>query len=133
MSEAPQWRFDPLTERRVLISPERAKRPKRVGAACPFCEGHEADTPAEVLAYRSPGRPANGTGWRVRVVPNRYAAVRLDAGVPEPSATGACLTQVADASGSPGVGVAEVFLECPQHETAFRTLSDTQVSDVFRA
>jgi len=37
---------------------------------CPFCPGHESMTPPEV-ARRGPG-PADGPGWRVRVVPNLY-------------------------------------------------------------
>jgi UDPglucose--hexose-1-phosphate uridylyltransferase len=139
MAGAPEWRFDPLTGRRVLISPDRAERPQRVGVACPFCEGHEGETPPEVLAYRSLGSQPNGPGWRVRVVPNRYAAVRMDVGEPGASATGGgagprrAFAPVADAPSSLGLGVAEVFLESPHHETAFRKLSPTQAGDVLRA
>ena len=47
-------------------------------------------------------------------------------------------TPVANAPGSPddrlpGLGVAEVFLECPHHETAFRRLAPAQIIDVIRA
>jgi UDPglucose--hexose-1-phosphate uridylyltransferase len=142
MPGLPEWRFDPLTGRTVLISPDRADRPRAVGPACPFCEGHEAETPPEVLAYRDPGSWPNGPGWRVRVVPNRYAALRMDLGEPGASATGvrrmpgASLSPVADAPGSPGspgIGLAEVFLECPHHETSFRNLSQSQAADVIRA
>src|SRR5262245_54318196 len=137
MAAAPEWRFDPLTGRRVLISPARAERPRAVGPACPFCEGHESETPPEVLAYRVAGSRPNGPGWRVRVVPNRYAAVRLDAdrgsGPPGlPSRVLAGLEAGRHAS-KPGIGVAEVFLECPQHETAFCNLSAEQVRDIIRA
>src|SRR2546423_192589 len=99
MAGLPEWRGGPPTRRRVLISPDRAERPRAVGPACPFCEGHEGETPPELLAYRAPGSAPNGPGWRVRVVPNRYAAVRLDIGEPGASATGARLTSVADAPG----------------------------------
>jgi UDPglucose--hexose-1-phosphate uridylyltransferase len=133
MAGVPEWRSDPLTGRRVLISPDRAERPRAAGPACPFCEGHEAETPPEVLAYRAPGSAPNGPGWRVRVVPNRYAAVQLDVGEPGAFATGVGRPPVANAPGSPGVGVAEVFLECPHHESAFRNLSTTQSTDVIRA
>src|SRR5215207_7433981 len=84
MGAGPEWRFDPLTGRRVLISPDRGDRPIRPTGDCPFCEGREAETPPEVLAYRHPGSAPNGPGWRVRVVPNRYAAVRLDVGETPP-------------------------------------------------
>ena len=129
MAALPEWRSDPLTGRRVLIAPDRADRPRSVGPACPFCEGHEAETPPEVLAYRDPDSRPNGRGWRVRVVPNRYAALRLDL-EPEPVPAGleACRHESA-----PGFGVAEVFLESPRHETAFRNLPLSHVADVFRA
>jgi UDPglucose--hexose-1-phosphate uridylyltransferase len=117
MGQAPEWRHDPLTGQRILISPERAERPLKPGVSCPFCEGHESETPPEVLAYRNPKSAPNGPGWRVRVVPNRYAAVRMDAG----------------RLGEPGVGVAEVFVECPRHETRLRNLARDQVADVLRA
>ena len=117
MAAAPEWRFDPLTGRRVLISPDRGERPIRPPAACPFCEGHESETPPELLAFRDPGGSPNGPGWRVRVVPNRYAAVRLDA-------TGSL---------NPGVGVAEVFVESPLHETKFRNLPRDRAEVAIRA
>jgi UDPglucose--hexose-1-phosphate uridylyltransferase len=125
MAGMPEWRSDPLTGRRVLISPDRAERPLRVGAACPFCEGHEAETPPEVLAYRHLNSPPNTPGWRVRVVPNRYAAVRLDVGTDRP--------EVRPLGSDPGIGVAEVFVECPHHETAFRNLAPGQAAEVVRA
>lgn len=139
MAGMPEWRSDPLTGRRVLISPDRAERPKRVGLACPFCEGHEHETPPEVLAYRDAGSRPNGRGWRVRVVPNRYAAVRMDVGTDLRSvqsvsdAGSADRPEVRPDGSTPGVGVAEVFLECPHHETAFRNLSLGQVAEVLRA
>ena len=137
MATRPEWRYDPLTGRRVLISPDRAERPRAVGPACPFCEGHESETPPEVLAYRDPGSQPNGPGWRVRVVPNRFAAVRLDAERGGSSPTlpklgpGSSETYIQDSV--PGIGVAEVFLECPHHESAFRKLTARQAADVFRA
>jgi UDPglucose--hexose-1-phosphate uridylyltransferase len=128
MAGAPEWRFDPLTGRRVLISPDRADRPRRIGPICPFCEGHESETPPEVLAYRDHGSAPNGPGWRVRVVPNRYAAVRLDAGAP--------WTPPAPAIGpvpTPGLGVAEVILESPDHETHFCEVPHSLVIEVVTA
>lgn len=118
MAASPEWRFDPLTGRQVLISPARGERPLRPGPSCPFCEGHESETPAELLAFRDSNSQSNGPGWRVRVVPNRYAAVRLD-----------CSTE----REKPGVGVAEVFLECPHHESHFRNLAPEHVALVLQS
>jgi UDPglucose--hexose-1-phosphate uridylyltransferase len=129
MAGLPEWRFDPLTGRRVLISPDRAERPHAVGPACPFCEGHEAETPPEVLAYRDPGSAPNGPGWRVRVVPNRYAAVRSIGTLP-----GQAITPIGERMPWwPGYGVAEVFIEAPRHEAVFRNFAPDQAADVVRA
>jgi UDPglucose--hexose-1-phosphate uridylyltransferase len=63
--------------------PGRAGRPGATGrtvrsgdaATCPFCEGNEQLTPPEVAAYgRGAGAPADGRGWTVRVVPNKFPA-----------------------------------------------------------
>ena len=70
-------RHDPATGRWVAIAPERVKRPGGAetpaadeAGACPFCAGHEDQTPPETL------RLGDGpTGWDVRVVPNLYPAL----------------------------------------------------------
>ena len=62
--------------------PGRAGRPGAIGrttrvadaAECPFCEGHESLTPPEVAAIGRAGGRADGPGWTVRVVPNKYPA-----------------------------------------------------------
>jgi UDPglucose--hexose-1-phosphate uridylyltransferase len=41
---------------------------------CPFDEGREDRTPAEVFAVAPPGRAPDTPGWQVRVVPNLYPA-----------------------------------------------------------
>ena len=84
----PELRCDPITGRWVLIAPERAQRPIALSGAgprhrtsgertpCPFCVGEEHDTPNEVFAIRAPGSAPDGPGWRLRVVPNKFPAVR---------------------------------------------------------
>ncbi|HKR62118.1 MAG TPA: DUF4921 family protein [Thermoanaerobaculia bacterium] len=62
-----------LTGEPILFAPDRAARPHAfVGAEqdaqrCPFCPGHEADTPPPLVVVGDP--------WRVRVVPNKYPPV----------------------------------------------------------
>ena len=46
--------------------------------ACPFCEGHEAQTPPEIASYRDRGSRPNTPGWRVRVVPNKFPALQVE-------------------------------------------------------
>lgn len=77
----PRWTEHELEGHRVLSAPGRAERPGALGdagARCPFCPGHEDDTPPEIARW-----PAEGA-WTWRLVPNRYPAV-----TPEGQARGA--------------------------------------------
>ena len=71
----PELRKDPITGRWVIISTERGKRPVdfvresvviKGSANCPFCPGHEAKTPPEILVYGRSNGGANTAGWTVR-------------------------------------------------------------------
>jgi UDPglucose--hexose-1-phosphate uridylyltransferase len=66
------FRTNPITGERVLFAPERAARRNAFGddsdERCPFCPGHESDTPPEVARL---GRSMTDP-WRVRVFPNKY-------------------------------------------------------------
>jgi len=91
----PELRRDELSGRWVLLAPGRAARPHAFSALvpdirdapadCPFCPGHEHETPPEV--FRTGAGTADGPGWRVRVVPNLYPFVGGED--PGPGATGA--------------------------------------------
>ncbi len=69
-----------LDESYVLISEKRKERSnlfiKKISdkKSCPFDEGNELMTPAEVYAVRDNNKK-DQTGWKIRVVPNLYAAV----------------------------------------------------------
>ncbi|HEY6317814.1 MAG TPA: hypothetical protein VI462_08000 [Acidimicrobiia bacterium] len=113
----PELRHDELTGEVVLLAPGRAARPHTTApvadgdaAACPFCPGHESETPPEV--ERVGGGEPNGPGWRVRVFPNLYPAV----GGPEatPGATGAH----------------EVVVLSPDHHRTLAGLDDAQVVEL---
>src|SRR5436309_13316763 len=85
----PDLRRDPVVGRWVIISTERAGRPRdffhveptRPSSAglCPFCHGQEHLTPPEVLAYRPQGGEANSQASTVRVAPNTYPAPPVEA------------------------------------------------------
>jgi len=133
----PELRQDPTTKQWVIIARERAKRPHnfvRPGNIallpeyekdCPFCPGNEGLTPPETLAYRQQG-PANGPGWWVRVVPNKFSAL-----VPE----GSLLRQEEDGlfRKMDGVGKHEVIIETPQHNQCLALLAEQQVEDILLA
>ena len=82
----PELRHDPIQKRWVIIASERRTPPAKLprhreapaGAPCPFCEGNEAMTPPEIMAVRADGSPANHPGWLVRVVPNKFPALRVE-------------------------------------------------------
>jgi UDPglucose--hexose-1-phosphate uridylyltransferase len=84
----PELRKDPIVQRWVIIAAERGQRPSdfRVEAstvevnpkACPLCPNNEERTPPEVFAIRLDGSKPNTPGWLVRVVPNKFPALRLD-------------------------------------------------------
>ena len=62
------FRTNRITGERVLFAPDRASRRGAFGddsaERCPFCPGHESDTPPEIARAGDP--------WRVRVFPNKY-------------------------------------------------------------
>ena len=61
-------RTNPITGEPILYAPDRAARPRDPSPErCPFCPGHEADTPPEILH--------SGDPWRIRVFPNKYPPI----------------------------------------------------------
>src|SRR5205814_230230 len=129
----PELRKDPVVGRWVIISTERGRRPSdfpvepvrpRVGN-CVFCPGNEAKTPPEILANRPPDSAPNEPGWSLRVVPNKFPALRIE-GELEPSGEG-----LYDQMN--GVGAHEVVIETPQHDASLATLSTDTVADVLLA
>ena len=129
----PELRKDPMMRRWVVMAPDRAKRPMQsiapplvIGTDFdPFAEGNEASTPPEILAYRNPGSVANGPGWRVRVVPNKYPALQIEPSL-ESGRDG--IYEMMN-----GLGTHEVIIECPHNETNLSRLSVDNVCDVMTA
>jgi UDPglucose--hexose-1-phosphate uridylyltransferase len=82
----PEMRRDPILGHWVIISEERGQRPAG-GAAeapatskaeCPFCPGNESETLPEIFSIRDADTAPDSPGWHVRVVPNKYPALRPD-------------------------------------------------------
>ena len=130
-----ELRWDPLAGRWVVLAPGRVDRPHAGAArtstvraddnvgACPFCPGHENETPPEV-ARRPPG-VADGSGWDVRVVPNRYPIV--DRGARDERTEGGDLRRRRSAT-----GVHEVAILSPAHDRSLAQLDDPQVLQTLR-
>jgi UDPglucose--hexose-1-phosphate uridylyltransferase len=129
----PELRQDPIVGRWVIISTERARRPsdfivkvpERRREPCVFCPGQESRTPGEVWALRPKAHAPNGPGWLVRVVPNRFPALRIE-GELEPSGEG-----LFDRMN--GVGAHEVVIEAPDHDARIEQLPADHLAEVLRA
>lgn len=100
-------RWDSVSGTPVLIAPGRSMRPHDVAEpvpseTCPFCEGSETSTPAEVDADRPEGGGPDGPGWLVRAFPNLYPSL------------------------PPHIGRHEVVVNSPTHLGSFAELTREQ-------
>jgi UDPglucose--hexose-1-phosphate uridylyltransferase len=85
----PELRKDPIIDRWVIISTERGKRPvffteeatPPKAGMCPLCPGNENMTPSEVYAIRPDSSKPNSPNWVLRVVPNKFPALRIEGGL----------------------------------------------------
>ena len=130
----PELRRDPIVGRWVIIATERARRPSDLQRAppppqpamCPFCAGNEDKTPREVyVAGRPSSQPPNSPGWKVRVVPNRFPALKIE-GELDRQAEG-----IYDRMN--GIGAHEVIIETPEHGKTLKDLSVPELTEVLFA
>jgi UDPglucose--hexose-1-phosphate uridylyltransferase len=135
---ASDLRKDPVTGRWVIISGERGQRPNPFrhydplegldaasGQACPFCPGSEEMTPPEILAVRPTDGGAGAPPWRVRVVPNRYPALRIEGSLDKRG--------VGLYDQMRGVGAHEVVIETPEHAAEPASFGPGQMAEVIQA
>ncbi len=128
----PELRKDPVIGRWVIIATERSKRPSdylSMTAApavehrfCPFCPGNEDKTPPEIMAYRKDGSKPNTPGWHVRVVPNKFPALRIEGGL---NREGEGIYDKMN-----GLGAHEVIIETPDHKQTLSSMTDKQLEEV---
>ena len=129
----PELRKDPVIERWVIISTERGKRPtdfpseknEKSGNPCPFCPGNESSTPPEVLALRKSGSQPNSPEWNLRVIPNKFPALRIEGNLDREG------EGIFDKMN--GVGAHEVVIETPDHNKDLTDLSIPEIANVIRA
>jgi UDPglucose--hexose-1-phosphate uridylyltransferase len=128
----PELRLNMVTGDWVIIATERARRPEEFvrsrektalpahATTCPFCPGNEANTPDE--QFRVPG---SDDAWRVRSVPNRFAALTPEGEVDRQVAGfRTCLR---------GIGRHEVIIETPEHNRTLAQLPAAHIEQVLRA
>jgi UDPglucose--hexose-1-phosphate uridylyltransferase len=133
----PVLRFDPTTSDWVVFAPSRKLRPHdgapksaaelaavTVAANCPFCAGNEALTPPEI--YSIPNPQGGESRWRVRVIPNKFPALRIEE-------SPARLTDGGMFQSMGGCGAHEVIVESPDHSRHLSQQPPEQIEAVLRA
>ncbi|MFP6613655.1 MAG: galactose-1-phosphate uridylyltransferase [Pirellulales bacterium] len=131
-----ELRHDPITGASVIIAENRAGRPQEFEpvqyaqkkADCPFCEGAEAETPAEVFARRAVDSRPDAAGWQVRVVPNKYPALLRE--IDGTAGGDAVVDSLFPAQ--PIAGVHEVIVETPEHLERTSEFTVAALSEVIR-
>jgi UDPglucose--hexose-1-phosphate uridylyltransferase len=120
-------RQDPTTRQWAILATRRGERPHEPvviprpvvperDPSCPFCPGNEGQTPPEIL------REPEGPDWRIRVVPNLFAALSGDGSAQR---TGEPMFRE-----MPGIGSHEVVIETPRHDGRMDELSQEEVAQV---
>ncbi len=120
-----------ITREWVIIADQRAKRPDEFKsnrakpehppyqAGCPFCAGNEE------LSGKESFRISDAAGWKVRVIANKFPALQT---------TGERVRKIQGIHRSmTAVGIHEVVVEHPRHNTTLALLPPGEVADVLRA
>lgn len=130
----PELRKDPIIDRWVIIAAERGRRPSDFdvdsdppsGAFCPFCPGNEGKTPPEIAQWgRAPEAAPDTTGWRVRVVPNKFPALTQEGDLDR---QGLGMYDKMN-----GIGAHEVVIESPRHDWDFAEATAEETNDILCA
>lgn len=116
---------------RVILAPERARRPRdhklvepdtsQSAARCPFCPAEPSRIPEPIRTRQSPSFPDHEHA--ITVVPNLYPALTPD------NAERAFALGPYDAFG--GVGAHEVVIEAPEHIEHWGELDASHITEIF--
>ncbi|TWT53382.1 Galactose-1-phosphate uridylyltransferase [Rubripirellula amarantea] len=170
-TQSSESRFDSLRSEWTLFAPQREQRPddfdvvtadESSSQGCPFCAGHEDQTPASVWVGRLSGHQGKkryeidtsgqpcGSDWDVRVVGNKFPAVQsfcnpiVDSSsetyLPKPANNAMAPRSVTGSSTSrslfsraPARGGHEVIIESNRHTRSLADVSPLQAELVFAA
>ncbi|MFH0738976.1 MAG: galactose-1-phosphate uridylyltransferase [Candidatus Omnitrophota bacterium] len=125
-----ELRRDPIGGRWVIVDTDHPSTPEEFkheqqsykGGTCPFCYGNEAMTPPEIDSIREPGTGPNTSGWQVRVVPNKFPALKIEG---ELDRTGLGIYDMSN-----GIGAHEVLIETPYHQKDIPDLLNHELENV---
>lgn len=131
----PELRKDPIIGRWVIISTERTLRPmdykiekeksKADLSKCPFEPGNEKMTPSEIMSYRDPKTKKDEPGWWIRVVPNKFPALRIEG---ELDKRGIGLYDMMN-----GIGAHEIVIETPNHYEEIYNIPEKGIEEILWA
>lgn len=131
----PELRKDPIIGRWVIISTERTLRPmdykiekeksKADLSKCPFEPGNEKMTPSEIMSYRDPKTKKDEPGWWIRVVPNKFPALRVEG---ELDKRGIGLYDMMN-----GIGAHEIVIETPNHYEEIYNIPEKGIEEILWA
>ncbi|MEW6102633.1 MAG: galactose-1-phosphate uridylyltransferase [bacterium] len=125
----PELRQNLATKEWVIIAKERARRPEdfvkkeekkiipEFVEKCPFCPGNEAMCPPDTFSIK------DEQGWKVRVIPNKFAALIPEISNDKPNLIGLKRHM-------PGFGYHEVIIETPKHNLTTALLDISYVKDI---
>lgn len=137
-SHRPELRKDSVTNRWVIFSPARAKRPSDFKSkspapsstdspqTCPFCIGQEHQCAPEIFRF-----PPQNPDWKVRVIQNLYPALSRDKDLDSSTSLSSdsllwgCLLD--------GYGFHDVIIESPVHSVHLSDLTPEDVAQVLLA
>ena len=128
-----ELRRDPVIGQWVIVHKEGSLGPEsyekedqapKHAATCQFCPGREYQTPPEVDAIRTNGSKANTPDWQVRVVPNKFPALKIEGDL-DGRVNG--LFEMSN-----GIGAHEVLIETPDHNKNIADYTQKEVSNVIK-
>ncbi len=112
-----ELRYNYLKDTWVIVAEERSRRPhdyvhthhEEIGdiSTCPFEYGNEEFTPPEIYAIRDNFSKPNAPNWKVRVIPNKYPALRIE--TPPKRELEGFFSKIG------GFGAHEVIIDTPDH------------------
>lgn len=126
-----ELRRDPVVGRWVVVNIEDSKGPAffekedhtpKQESVCQFCYGREHQTPPEIEVVRPSNTAPNTPGWQVRVVANKFPALRIEGNIDRRG------IGIYDTSN--GIGAHEVLIETPSHTKGLANLTNQEMLDV---
>lgn len=126
-------RRDPIIGRWNIIDTDEPSGPEGFdvethtlgGGKCPFCFGNEGMTPPEIYVVRPASTTVNGPGWSLRVVSNKFPALKIEGDL---NRRGIGVFDLCN-----GIGAHEVIVETPDHQRQTSDLTLEEFTEVIKA